>query len=69
MVFANLNLDSLPSVSKIKGRKVSLHQYACELAAGFLVGSEGRETVQFDFTVSGFYNQLWRQYPGSEPLS
>ena len=49
-----LFLDSLPSVIKIKGRKFSLHPYACDLAVGFWVGSEGRKTVQFDFTVCGF---------------
>ena len=38
----------------LKGRKFSLHTYACDLAVGFWVGSEGRETVQFDFTVRGF---------------
>ena len=51
---AQVFLDSLPSVIKIKREKISLHPYACDLADGFWVGSDGRETVQFDFTVCGF---------------
>ena len=43
---AQLFLDSLPSVIKIKRGKI--------LAVEFWVGSEGGETVQFDFTVCGF---------------
>ena len=39
---------------KLKGRKFSPHPYACDLAVGFWVGSEGCETIQFDFTVCGF---------------
>ena len=39
---------------KLKGRKFILHPYACDLAVGFWVGSKGRKTVQFDFTVGGF---------------
>ena len=37
--------------------KFTLHPYARDLAVGFWVGSEGRETVQNGFTVYGF-NQL-----------
>ena len=43
---------------KLKGRKVSLHPYARDLAVGFWVGSDGCETAQFDFTVGVFFYHL-----------
>ena len=48
---------------KLKGRKFSRHPYARDLAVGFWLGSEGRETAQFDYTVCGFNQLKGQQLP------